>query len=179
MEIFIVNVHSFSDVITNSSTDIFACKAKKSADTIKGLLEAIASGAEEDVGLTVEEQTIQQFWNRTKDWCILDMGYDFCYDENYNVTGYMKRNKFGDYIPQNERKSTPGITEDKLFEEWLSRHKSYFSSMEWKADDPSYGSDITPETKVIVICGTEDNSIPYWLQEYIQERMHAVRYHLG
>jgi len=51
--------------------------------------------------------------------------------------------------------------------------------MKWKADDSSYGSDVTPKTKVIVICGTEDNSIPYWLQEYIESSLNGLRYHLG
>jgi hypothetical protein len=179
MDIFLVNVHSFSDVITNSSTDIFACKSKKSVEAIRILLNEIASAAGESAGLTVEEQAVRQFWDRTKDWCIIDMGYDYVYDKEYNVVGWMKHNRFDNYIPNNERKADPEITEDKLLKEWIDCHKSYFTSMEWKAKDLTYGSDITPETKIIVICGTEDNSIPYWLQEYIQSQMHAVRYHLG
>ena len=176
-EIFLVNVHSFSDVITNSSTDIFACKSQKSVDTIKELLNEIATAAGESAGLTVEKQTVQEFWDRTRDYCILDMGYDYVYDKDYNEKGWMRTSR--NYIPMNERKADPEVTEEKLFKEWLERHKSYFTSMEWKKDDSTYGSDVTAKTKLIVICGTGDNSIPYWLQEYIQDRLHGVRYHLG
>ena len=179
MDRFLVNVHSFSDVITNSSTDIFACKTKKSADTVRELLNAIATAAGESAGLTVEEQTIKQFWDHTKDYCILDMGYDSVYDKKYNEVGWMKRSRFDNYIPHDERKADSELTEEKLFKEWIERHKHRFSSMKWKADDTSYGSDVTPETKVIVVCGTEDNSIPYWLQEYIESSLNGLRYHLG
>jgi hypothetical protein len=59
------------------------------------------------------------------------------------------------------------ISMDDVFKIWLEKKSHYF------------GKDPKSDTKIIVICGTEDNSIPYWLQEYIEDRLNAIRYHLG
>lgn len=146
MNIFLVNVHSFSDVITNSSTDIFACKAEKSADAIRELLHSIASAAGESAGLTVEESTVKDFFNRISDWAAYDLGYH-----------------------PNRETWKFDISKGDLFEVWLKK-KSYYLGTD---------KDAEPDTKIIVICGIDDNSIPYWLQEFIEEKFHAIRYHLG
>ena len=175
---FIVKVDSFSDVITNSSTDIFACKSEKSIKAIEELLNGIAKAAGEDAGLTVEEQTIRQFWLRTKDYCILDMGYDYVFDKEWNVIGFTKRKN---YSYNKEKEVDPELTEEKLFNEWLERYAHIFSNRVWSEKTKNYITleEATPNTKVIVICGNDDNSIPYWLQEFITSKLHALRYHLG
>lgn len=40
-QIFLINVHSFVDVITNSSTELFICDTKKSVEVIKTILQKI------------------------------------------------------------------------------------------------------------------------------------------
>jgi hypothetical protein len=175
--VFVVNVDSFSDVITNSSTDIFACKSSKSIDAIKKLLDAIAGAAGESAGLTVEECTIQEFWNRTSDYCCFDMGYDYHFDKDYSVKGWFKRKEYHDYSLRKSIEEKKLFSYDMIFNEWFERYKSRFSKEEY--GEKGYGEDVTPQTKITVICGIEDNSIPYWLQQYIEDSLHGLRYHLG
>jgi len=144
-EIFLVNVHSFSDVITNSSTDIFACKSENSVDAIRILLNEIASAAGGSAGLTVEESTLKSFFNRISDYICYDLG-----------------------IRPNEKTWKFDVSLDDIFKVWVEKKSKYF-----------FGGSTDPDTKIVVICGTDDNSIPYWLQEYIEDKLNAVRYHLG
>ena len=171
---FIVKVDSFSDVITNSSTDIFACKSEKSIKAIEELLNGIAKAAGEDAGLTVEEQTIRQFWNTVSDWAKSDMGYSYEFD-------WIKGGERGYWKDKDGKEVDPELTEEKLFNEWLERYAHIFSNRVWSEKTKNYITleEATPNTKVIVICGTDDNSIPYWLQEFITSKLHALRYHLG
>jgi|GEM_PF-7004832 len=123
---FIISVHSFSDIITNSSTDIFACKTKQSVKAVKELLSEMckASGCGRvDSILTVKEGTAKEFWHQCADYLV-------------------------------HRCST--------FKHFLE----YFGSS-------------TGDDKIIIVCGTDDNSIPYWLQTFIEYDLGGYRVHMG
>ena len=131
-EIFLIDVHSFSDVITNSSTDVFAFKTKKSVETIEELLKnLLVVGSEANIKniCTVGESNLETFYNQYIDW----------------------------------------LHHDKLsLDEFLKRF------INW--DDKSKAA---KEDKIIVVKGTEDNSVPYWLSEYMVSELGAYRIHLG
>lgn len=144
-QIFAVNVDSFSNVITNSSTDIFACKTDKSVQAVEDLLNSIASAAGESAGCKVAESTIRDFFEIVK-WYA---GYD--------MDGNIDR-----YLDLDDKKIS-----DELYTLWLTKHAYFF------------GSDADEKNKIIIIEGNDDNSIPYWLQEFIENRLGGLRYHLG
>jgi hypothetical protein len=131
-QVFLIDVHSFSDVITNSSTDVFAFKSKKSVEAIEKLLRnLLKAGAEKDISVvcTVGETTILNFYNQYNDW----LHYD-----KLSLDEFLKG-----------------------FINWDDKSKA------------------AKEDKIIVVKGTEDNSVPYWLSEYMVSELGAYRIHLG
>jgi hypothetical protein len=132
MEIFLVDVHSFSDLITNSSTDVFAFKTNKSVEAIEELLRnLLKAGSEKDIDsvCTVSESTIRNFWDQYVEW--IDSSR-FC------------------------------------FHDFIKRFHNYHTNKTADADD-----------KVVVVKGVDDNSIPYWLSEYMRHELGTYSIHLG
>ncbi len=129
-QIFILNIHSFSDVITNSSTDIFACKMDKSQEATEELLSKLLQAVDRTIEdtLTVRVGTVEEFVEECK-W-------------------YLDRD--GEASPKQFIKERG---------HWLNVTK--------------------PSDKILIICGIGDNSIPYWLQEFIDCELGGYRIHLG
>jgi hypothetical protein len=142
-EIMIIQVDSISDLITNSSTDIFACQTGMTEKAIKELLDKIAAAAGEESGCSVETKTMREFFEIIKWYVAYDLGVD--YDNEIQI---MKDS-------------------DEIFITWLEKYKYKF------------GNKVSEKTKVVVITGINDNSIPYWLQEFILNRLNGLKYHLG
>jgi hypothetical protein len=132
---FIIPIHSFSDLITNSSTDIFACGTKKSVEAVKTLLTellVVSRGTSEvslDSILDVYEDTLANFYS--------------------SVDDYMR---------------------DVSFDEFIKQFKS------------PYCEEVVPvtgRTKIVVVEGNSDNSIPYWLMEFIESELNGYKVHEG
>jgi len=118
IDTFILLIHSFSDVITNSSTDIFACKTKQSVKAVEELLSEMCkiSGYPRSI-LSVKAGTVEEFWSQCQDYLSFKEFEGF-------------KNRFG-------------------------------------------------KGPIIIICGSDDNSIPYWLQVFIEEDLKGYRVHMG
>jgi hypothetical protein len=56
---------------------------------------------------------------------------------------------------------------DNIFIEWMEKHHHRF------------GDSANEKTKIIVVAGNSDNSVPYWLQQFIEDKLNGLRYHLG
>jgi len=50
MDVMVFNVHSFVDVITNSSTELFVCDTEKSAEAVGELLREVLAGYNVSMG---------------------------------------------------------------------------------------------------------------------------------
>jgi len=113
-----INFHSFVDVITNSSTELFVLDTDKSVEMVKELLQ----------------QAIDLHNSIDKTKCT----FEEIFDEPY----------FG----------TPSIA----LEGWEDYYKSN-------------------KEESIIVCGADDNSIPYWMFEFIESAFgySTERYHLG
>ena len=144
--LFVISFHSFSDIITNSSTDIFACKTEKTKEMVEQLLLELYNAAEEP--LTIEEfritiatvnlSTIRSFFNSSQDWL---SNYEYDSKKKEHIT-----------IP-------------------------IYESVEEFCDINFKGT--TPDDEILMIEGASDNSIPYWLQEFITSTFNSFRIHCG
>jgi len=142
-QIILIQVDSVSDLITNSSTDIFGCQTAMTENAIRELLDNVAKAAGESAGCTVKTSTLRGFFDEIKWYAAYDLGI--------RVTD--------DLVFEKES--------DNYFTLWLAKYRHYF------------GHNANAKTKVILIRGKEDNSIPYWIQQFIEDRLTGLRYHLG
>ena len=142
---YVLSFHSFSDLITNSSTDIFACKTGKTKRMILEMLTTIHNAVEEE-NLTLDEfeakiatvelQTVQKFYGRSVGWMS-----DFDCKKNIVIPKY---------------KSVQAFIDDT-----------------WELKG------LNPESEIIVLCGVENNSVPYWMQTLLENKFDAYRIHMG
>ena len=83
-DIIIVDVHSFVDVITNSSTELFVCDTDKSVDMVEALVKEIESAHPNEYGhmLSIEKM-------ETEDWRLQEIFS--CYiDNEEDVVKYLR-----------------------------------------------------------------------------------------
>jgi hypothetical protein len=153
MQRFILPFHSFSDIITNSSTDVFACKTKKSLDLLEKMLAKMYfDSIDDDSGsigdkirnfkehiATIKMTTLKNFYYSYEDWL---------------------NNEWS-----NEKQKTV-----KLY----PTVKSFIKGQRY-----TFGEDAKEDDEIIEICGVDDNSIPYWLQNFIEYEIGGYRIHLG
>lgn len=64
----LINTHSFVDVITNSSTELFVCDTDKTVDAIKDILKGI--GADSLVNIGIIGKGEKPYWMNDDDWGI-------------------------------------------------------------------------------------------------------------
>ena len=116
--IIIINVHSFVDLITNSSTELFVLDVDKSLEVVKDIL--------------------QEAINLHNKATNTDYKFEDIFDEPYIGSA------------------------DRALEGWNSYYKS-------------------DKKEAIIIIGASDNSIPYWMWEFMEEAFgHSTeRFHLG
>ncbi len=118
MDKTIINIHSFVDLITNSSTELFVLDTEKSLEVVKDILQ----------------DTID-LHNKIKD---TNLRFEDVFEEPYIESG------------------------NEALDGW---HDYYTSMIE----------------KGIIIKGINDNSIPYWIDQFITEVFgwSTERFHLG
>jgi hypothetical protein len=150
MQRFILPFHSFSDIITNSSTDVFACKTKKSIDVLEKMLAKM---------------------------------YSDSIDDDSGSAGDKVRNfrKHIATIRMTTIKDFYNSYEDRLNHEWSKKHVKLYPTVKnfIKGQRYTFGEDATENDEIIEICGVDDNSIPYWLQRFIEDNIGGYRIHLG
>lgn len=118
MDKIIINIHSFIDVITNSSTELFVLDTEKSLEVVREILESAID-----------------LHNKTHN---TSLTFKECFEEPHVGNG------------------------NKALEGW-ERH--YSSNIE----------------NGIILMGADDNSIPYWMWEFIESTFgySTERFHLG
>ncbi len=185
--LFVLHPHSFVDVITNSSTELFVTDSNKTKETVKEILElliqtyntATNSKYEYDncIGevYTITEENYEDFFNEY----IINWGYvpnwrdvRFNYFKEYTLyrEGYRKR--YGsipeyDYDNSAEYKKFCNL-ERKAVERKIKKYKEkYFE--EYKKE--CLGR--------VCIFSNGDNAIPYEIFELIESGFNAKRMHLG
>ena len=185
MVIITIDIHSFSDVITNSSTDLFVCDTKK---TIK-MIENILKSAIELQQKTKEfEDSEYENYDRTYDNMFGDVyivddtnidriiqtlgGYDDDISSEYNI-----RNELGlDYKWSYQKESEDKLIENNKHNHNVSAicHKKYKERLKRKMPD------IRKKYKgKLIIVGRSDDSIPYWMFEFIESNLNGTQFHLG
>ena len=146
---FIINFHSFSDLITNSSTDIFACKTDKTNQMINELLSELYCISKGLKNLLIEDK-IKYFNNEV---ATVEMG---------TVKNFIDRCEYyllyeWDSEGNQQKTNTPNTIIEKNY---------FFNKL--KLDD-----------EIIIVCGVSSNTIPYWMQNFIEENLNAYRVHMG
>lgn len=131
MDKILMNVHSFVDVITNSSTELFVCNTNKSIDTVKEILNDLI------LKYKIDES---------------DTDYDH---ENYE-------GNFEDMFNE------PFIYTEEIYKKDIKGNYGYFWGYEKKENIGN-----------IIIEGKNDNSIPFYLMDLIEDTFDCKRYHLG
>ncbi len=193
---FAINPHSFIDVITNSSSELFVCDIDKSLETVKEMLESYPglSGYDEPWIFKVDEfiKAKENNFERT----FMGFERDYRYQE---LDGWMYVSN-SDIFIIDERKNY--IEEsDKLvkFIDWHERNKivtDIYNEMEeqvklfpdetpawwidpFKASKYGCNYDARDYDNNIIIQSQDDNSIPYEYFDIIEKHFNATRIHMG
>jgi len=171
-QIIQVNLHSFVDVITNSSTELFVCDTKKSVEMIKELLQDILStwckcnDKEEDFAEVFGEISVIQkddkkaakelmgTFGSYKDY---HSGALFNTYPDHNNDKYKKE-------PEKQYSMTDFEKLRKDEEKWIEEHVDEFCKQ--------YAGRV-------LIYSASDNSIPYELFEMIDGAFNGYHIHLG
>jgi len=146
----VISPHSFVDIITNSSSELFVCETKKSLDMVKEIMEDIKSENPDkdcdyvDPYLLETEDDVQEFLMNYKEFLALDEIY------------------FPEYTRDKKEYDRRWKQYEKDMKNWV---KKEVKSKKW-------------EGKIIIVT-EESNSIDYRLFEEINDIFHATNYHLG
>lgn len=161
-QFFAMKLHSFSDVITNSSTDIFACVDTKSVDVIRDIL----------VGMYFTSMTLEDFRKST---CHTPYQNDYCYTKDEKIKFFTEN------IATVELKTVKEYYDD--VHPWLEydweRKKEPLTVENFIKGNSYRFKDCTSESKIIVVCGVSSNTIPYWMDQFICDELNAYRIHMG
>jgi len=161
-KLIVIGNHSFVDVITNSSSELFVLDTDKSLDMFKALLNELI----EEYNLLVEAGFYDERYGNTVypgRKANLD---DF--DEPYVYTKEMYENHLeqDEKYRENDRlRNEQRIKDGK--EPW-DLHGSYL-----------WGYETEENIGKIFLESSSDNSIPYDMWEMINDRFNGVNYHLG
>ena len=158
-----MNIHSFIDVITNSSTELFVGESTKAIDTVKEILSEILAGY--DTALSVDN-VFGEIKLLTEDDAeeVLDTVTDFCGGD-----------LFFDGIP-----SAPVYHPYGSNVSWEEANKIHEADMkEWK--DKYFKRFTQNVVGKLWVIGDGDNSVPYDVWEQIEDifDMSGDRLHLG
>jgi hypothetical protein len=177
--IFAINVHSISDIITNSSTDIFGMKTEKSIEFIKEFIEDVQNklGLDAPRELRVETMTMGEFWEDVQPY--------FEYreqQEQAEMFGYL------DYT--GACFGTPkGAQDPELHfmtpEEFIADFKRKVKIVQEAGKDVKTAEQfikslnlegVTTQTSLVVVSG---DNLPLWIQGLLTSLFDAIGYHLG
>jgi len=168
--IFLIKVHSFIDVITNSSTELFVGNISKSLEEIKEICNDLIA-----------------VYNKTNNY---NISFKDVFDEPYiidenNIEDFLETIEgYNDHLPSHFD------IEQKLnlkFKYPYYDHKEYNDKLE-KIVDEKYQEEYNAIKPILkekylgntVLKGTTDNSIPYIIIEFLEEIFgYGSRIHLG
>lgn len=205
--ITILNIHSFVDLITNSSSELFVCDTRKSIDAVKLIIEKIISNYYQE-----QEQDVPNIWGDIfSEPYIINQDFDLStypnqedinkqdynfykekereinhkinlrYPEPVSIQGlkWEARSKHPDSIKwsENTYKLRMALSQP-LWDERDAARKRI--EKYFKNIDPyfiSYG--ITCKKGNIVLRSASDNSVPYECWDRINSILNARNYHLG
>lgn len=200
MELLVCSIQSFSDVVTNSSSELFVANTDLSDSQIDEVLEAITSGYKSPFRFSLEEYRKAKsnkeedyeypwedyLWGYCGYYSIVNGWFTDIEDEvevcNYRLCqlNYEKyyRNKsllYKEFIKRfGEDFYYDGNTQEiiKFLKEWENSGKELPSW--WEPRDTVQSLD----GKILII-SEEDNSIPYDSFDFIDDVLHAYHIHLG
>lgn len=171
--VIFVNLHSFVDVITNSSSELFVCDTEKSIETIESLLQEMLdlyNRCHEDEHKTFEETfgEIDVISKENKEEARGLMQTLGGYSSYYHCELFETYPKHDDekykLEPEKQFSKTDFEQYRKDEEKWLDDNLDKFLE--------KYGGRIT-------IHSASDNSIPYSLFEMIDSAFNSYHIHLG
>ena len=184
-KIILVDPHSFIDVITNSSSELFVCDTDKSVKFVETFLENALDtynmGRETNIHFReafgeiykIDETNFDEFFNQCIDWNFtpwswnvpgIKSSYDFK-DDYFKKKGYQYKYPYDKNLEYNEKIEKESDAEwEKYMVEWKSVNLE-------KIRNKAIGN--------VVIKSQDDNSIPYDLFELIEGVLKGDRQHLG
>ena len=162
-QLTIINNHSFVDVITNSSTELFVLDAHKSLDIFKTLLNELI----EEYNLKVQSGELDENWgngnkHRPREAVLDDFG------EPYIYTKYMytrDKNDDDEYLDQELKEYNKKIADGE--KPW------------YKPSSSLWGYEREDNIGKIILQSSSDNTIPYEMWDMINDIFNGVNYHLG
>lgn len=204
--VLIIKPHSFVDLITNSSSELFVCETKKSIDSVKEILEKIVRNHYDILGEPCPEIWGEVFQEKitTTEYTIAPQqvaDYKDYYEairEKLEHEEASKRRllwekffgeaKFNWYAPE----GTPVDTAQKYDEKRSAITRKIWDKQEKMLDSyitDKLGLAITTKSDLmwgihqtkgdLMVLSAEDNSIPYECFSMIERVLNAQRYHLG
>ena len=172
MQIITIKAHSFIDVITNSSTELFVGDQAKGVEFIKAAMDELLVGYDKKYP-SEYPSTFESIFGEIK--CLTDADVDAFMD---TMEGFMDPSDplmhniepYPEYPPYNH-----SLTREEHQAEWDKQDKRI---ADWKTNNREQFAKNC--TGMIVVVGKHDNSIPYDLFESIEAVFEtATRYHLG
>jgi hypothetical protein len=149
-QILVISMHSFVDIITNSSSELFVCDVKKSIAAVKEMLEEMLKE-----------------WNR-----LAQKGFFGSYyvtNDRYNLDNKKVKPK----RPTHTFSKTFGdiyvYTKDNYEEDVRTGQTGRYA----------WGYESMGSIGKIIITSAKDNSIPSELMDWIESAFNARRFHLG
>ena len=149
--VFTIALHSSVDVITNSSSEIFICSTNNSLEDVKEILQSL---------LDIHHKADPYYGNNFDDV----FGEIYVLDES-NVDSYI------DLMVEWECWPRDISYHDKQYQKKLAEARRLYRKEHYGDPTELYGK--------IVINSNGDNSIPWGIQQSIEELFHAKRTHLG
>lgn len=186
MRKLLVDMHSFVDVITNSSSEIFVCDTDKSTGFTEDFLRKCLNTYNFGTGASLDfeecfgpievitEETVDAFIDEyVIDWGLHRWSWKTTkLEDSYRFRDNLRKTEDLEYKrPWDENREYNEGVDQKLDEKWNEYVKG------WKAEN----MEIIRPSLIGNLCihSNGDNSIPYELFEMIERALNANRLHLG
>ncbi len=203
MEILVIKIQSYSDIITNSSSELFQLRTNLPLEQIKETLSTITSGYLEPILFDLKEYrefknnhnsnhpkydvyiSIDGWFYDPKDLKDIFTIYKYYLANYYDSTRDFLQQEFIEFVNKNKYFINPKITyinpyniKDEAFSKFINSHvMPDIYTAHKKAD--LYRASIEDLDGCILVLSEDDNSIPYEDMNKIEEMFNCTRYHLG
>ena len=194
-----IDIHSFIDVITNSSTELFVCMDNKVVENVKEILEYSGIFGWKEPFVFKLDEFKKNKENYNSDYHMLDGWFydDTDPDLKDNIRkefinsepwcdNYLERQQSSNMEWRkklnSEFRETPYSKRDPIIDRVFEEIKAgKISKPYWWVEPEKYehGDPISLLEDKVIILGDGDNSIPWGDVERIENMFHARRYHLG
>ena len=196
MEILIIKIQSYSDIITNSSSELFQLRTDLPLEQVKKTLSTITSGYLEPVLFDLKEYrefknnhnsnhpkynvytSIDGWFYDPKDPEDIFTIYKYYLSNYYDSPRDLLQQEFIEFVNKNKYLINPYTIKDEAFSEFINSHvmPDVYTAHE-KAN--IYMDSIEDLDGCILVLSEDDNSIPYEDINKIEEMFNCTRYHLG